>query len=371
MDLRLRLRHGGAPLVLLALLVVSLLSLGAATASAGPPAQAQPLRVVTKPLKPFVIKSDEKLEGFSIELWDEVARRIGVSYRWVEVQTVTDQLKAIQSGAADVAIAGISMTSEREKVVDFSHPFFNAGLQILVPSEGDNSLTSLISVILSPQLLQILALGAGIWVVMAHLIWIIERFTNPSFPKGYLPGVWEGLWWSTGLLAAGNYGPDEPQGVVRRIAAIVWIFVGIILIAQFTASVTSLLTVQQLNGSIRGPEDLPGKTIATVTGSTAAQYLDAHKLSYLPVTAIEDAYALLDQHKAQAVVYDAPVLLYYAVSEGKGKAQVVGRIFREEGYGIALPPGSSYRKAINEALLQIRQDGTYDTLYQRWFAVSP
>ncbi|NTU80268.1 MAG: transporter substrate-binding domain-containing protein, partial [Chloroflexales bacterium] len=88
-------------------------------------------------------------------------------------------------------------------------------------------------------------------------------------------------------------------------------------------------------------------------------------------TAIEDAYALLDQHKAQAVVYDAPVLLYYAVSEGKGKAQVVGRIFREEGYGIALPPGSSYRKAINEALLQIRQDGTYDTLYQRWFAVSP
>jgi polar amino acid transport system substrate-binding protein len=54
-------------------------------------------------------------------------------------ETVKDLLSAVQQGQVDVGIAGISMTPEREAQLDFSHPMFNAGLQIMVPAQGDSS----------------------------------------------------------------------------------------------------------------------------------------------------------------------------------------------------------------------------------------
>lgn len=67
------------------------------------------------------------------------------------------------------------------------------------------------------------------------------------------------------------------------------------------------------------------------------------------------------------MVYDVPVLLHYASHEGKGKVQIVGTIFRKENYGILFSPNSSYRKRVNEALLKIKETGTYEQLYRKWF----
>jgi hypothetical protein len=68
---------------------------------------------------------------------------------------------------------------------------------------------------------------------------------------------------------------------------------------------------------------------------------------------------------ADAVVYDAPVLLYYHPTKVR-KMQVVGNIFPKE-LGI-LFHNSPYRKPVNEAT-EIRENGTYDRLYGKWFAV--
>jgi polar amino acid transport system substrate-binding protein len=263
-------------------------------------------------------------------------------------------------------MAGISITAEREAVVDFSHPYFNAGLQIMVPASSSHSLLTMLQAVITPALLQLIGIALVVTLLMAHVIWFIERGANPEFPKAYLPGVLEGLWYTVGSIG-GNYIDATPPSVIRKLAQMLWVVVGIILIAQFTASLTTALTVQQLGGSINGPSDLPGKRIATVRGSTAARYLDGKQIAYTPVEKIEDAYALLDNQQAQAIVYDAPVLLYHAATEGKGRVQTVGAIFKEETYGIALPAGSPLRKPINEALLQLKQDGVYDELYTRWF----
>lgn len=104
-----------------------------------------------------------------------------------------------------------------------------------------------------------------------------------------------------------------------------------------------------------------------MTGSTSAQYLADQHIQFVGVPTIEQAYEILVNRQVQAVVYDAPVLQYYSVTQGKGKVQVVGPIFKEETYGIALPNGSPLRKRINEALLRMQQDGTYDAIYARWF----
>jgi len=125
--------------------------------------------------------------------------------------------------------------------------------------------------------------------------------------------------------------------------------------------------VQQLRGDIKGPEDLPGKRVASVKGSTSAEYLKQHNIQATEFNKIEDAYQALQQGQADAVVYDAPVLLYYASHEGKRKVQVIGSIFHRESYGILFPSDSPLRKPVNEALLQLKENGTFDRLYVKWF----
>ncbi len=309
----------------------------------------------------------DQLKGFSIELWVEVARRLNLPFRWIEKKTVSEILDAVKDGEGDVAIAGISMTPDREAEIDFTHPFFNAGLQIMTRAGADISVDSVLGLIMNPALAQILFAGLVIMLLMAHIIWLVERKFHPDMPMEYLPGIWEAIWWSLGTIANADYTGTTTRVVWRRLLAMFWVVLSIILIAQFTASVTSLLTVQQLQGTIKGVADLPGKSIATVQNTTAARYLTDNGLPFVRVEKIEDAYALLNNKKVDAIVYDAPVLLYHALTTGKGKTQVVGRIFQQESYGIALPTASPLREPLNEALLAIQQDGTYDALYSKWF----
>lgn len=355
-------------LIIVALLMVVCLPLGAALAQpVAPPAQTDKLRVVTKIIKPMVMKEGARFTGFSIELWDEVARRLDLQYEWVEVATVREQLDAVERGSAEVAVAGISMTREREKVIDFSHPYMNAGLQILTRNETGLSLGSLIRSGLLATIAQIFGVGLLILFVMSVVIWLVERRINPEFPQGFLAGLWEAIWWGFSTLTTGGYPGDRTSSVPHRILVMFWMLLSVVLIAQFTASVTSLLTVNQLTGTIDGPADLPGKRIAAVEGSTGALYLQSKGLAFTGVKLVEEAYELLREKQVDAVVYDAPVLQYYALREARGQVRVVGAVFQEETYGIALPSGSDLREPVNETLLAMRQDGTYDALYVRWF----
>ncbi len=203
-------------------------------------------------------------------------------------------------------------------------------------------------------------------VVAAHVIWLSERNHKEGIiDKSYFPGIFKACWWAAATLA--TQADEMPKGVLGRVIAIIWMFIGVLFVAYFTAAATTSLTVQQLQGDIRSVSDLPGKVVATTAGSTAAKYLHERKISVLEVSKIEQAYDALQTKKADAVVFDAPVLLFYAANEGKGKVEVVGSVFREENYGIVLPNNSPYRKQINSALLSLKEDGTYQSLYDKWF----
>jgi len=88
------------------------------------------------------------------------------------------------------------------------------------------------------------------------------------------------------------------------------------------------------------------------------------------VDRIDDAYPQLYNGQVQAIVFDAPVLLYHAATKGRGAVQVVGPTLKDEYYGIALPAGSALRKPINEALLELMQDGAYTEIHDKWFGES-
>ena len=73
------------------------------------------LRVGTKPFKPFAFVREGEYIGFSIELWQEIAKELELDYELYGETTVTDLLESVATENTDVAIAGITVTSEREK----------------------------------------------------------------------------------------------------------------------------------------------------------------------------------------------------------------------------------------------------------------
>ena len=346
-------------------LTVEAQSLITATPAAGPP-----LRVAVKPVPPFVMQDGESWTGFSIDLWRAVAQRRAWTYAWVGLDTVDQQLDAVRTGTADVSIAAISVTSERELSVDFSYPYFTSGLQLMVDVDQPSFLNTLVSFVTS-DLLKLIAIVVGVLIVVAHGVWLFERHTNADFPRQYLPGVGEALWWAGVTLTTVGYGDRTPKGRIGRAVALVWMFGAIFLLANMTAAVTARATVQQLQHNIASVNDLSGKQVVTVQGSTADLFLRGRGLSPQTVTRIEDAYPLLEAGRFQAILYDAPVLQHYASTDGAGRVQLVGKTVQPEQYAIALPLDSPYRRAIDQTLLQLMADGTYDALYRRWFGENP
>ena len=326
-------------------------------------------RVATRIIKPFVFEENHALTGFSIELWQEISGQLNAKSEFVMKATVKDLLEATRSKEADLAIAAISITAEREIDWDFSQPMFDAGLQIMTPAQGTSSglFTAITGGVFSSTVLPFLGLVLLMLLVPAHLVWFFEQkhSTGMLTHRSYFPGIFEACWWAASTLA--TQADQMPRAALARIVAVIWMFTSVVFIAYFTAAVTSALTLQQLRGDINGPEDLPGKRIATVKGSTSMDYLRSLNIEATEFTNIEEVLRVLRQGSVDAVVYDAPVLLYYASHQGKGKVQVVGNIFRKESYGILFPSNSPHRKPVNEALLKIRENGTYDRLYQKWF----
>jgi polar amino acid transport system substrate-binding protein len=348
--------------------VVLVLLLIATPGLAQKPESQQPLLVATREIPPFVFSQKGELSGFSIDLWRSIASEMNVKSKFVEYPTVADLLAAVKDGKANLGISAISITAERQENFDFSLPMFAGGLQILVRKQATNDgiLSQIWQLFFSKGFLQIIGVALVLVIVAAHIIWLTERgHPEGIIPKSYFPGIFKAGWWAAATLGA--QADEMPKGVVGRILAVIWMFIAIIFVAYFTASATTELTVQQLQGDIKSVDDLPGKIVATTSGSTASAYLKEHKITVSEFPKIEQAYTALLNKKADAIVFDAPVLLFYAANEGTGKVEVVGSIFREENYGIVLPNESPYRKQINSALLSLKENGTYQALYDRWF----
>ena len=159
--------------------------------------------------------------------------------------------------------------------------YFDFGLQIMVRPETASAWRATAAAVFTRANGEILLVGALTVLLLANVLWLVERRNNPYFQRGYLRGVAEGLWGVMLIIATGEHGERENNGAVKRLTVVCMWGVGVVLVAQFTATVTASLTVQQLRSSIQGPGDLPGKTIATVPNSIAADYLTALHLPYV------------------------------------------------------------------------------------------
>lgn len=131
----------------------------------------------------------------------------------------------------------------------------------------------------------------------------------------------------------------------------------------------------QSDSDIQSTDDLADATVGVQIGTTGAQ--EAQKLreegkiaNVRTFNVVTDAFNALQNGQVDAVINDFPVSADRA-SQSDGELEIVQNIPTGEQYGIAFPTDSDLRPRVNDALAEIKEDGTYEEIYQKWFDEKP
>jgi polar amino acid transport system substrate-binding protein len=325
------------------------------------------LIVGTKEAPPFAMKNpDGTWSGVSIELWRAIANELNYSFklRELDLQGLLDQVAA---GKIDAAVAALTITAERERSVDFTQPFYTTGLAIAVSRRGGGGWFSFARALFSWNFLQVVALLTVVLLGLGILIWFFERKHNTAqFGGTPARGIFSGIWWAVVTMTTVGYGDKAPVTTGGRVVAMIWMFVGLIAISTFIATVTSALTVTQLTSPVRGPKDLPHVRVGTVDGTTAATYLKKRRAGYRRYETPAEGLRALAAGKIDAVVYDEPILRYLILNQFRQELTVLPHSFEQQYYGIALPSGSPLREPINRVLLEKTSEAAWQDILTRY-----
>lgn len=314
------------------------------------------LDIAVRKVEPFAFLTPRGWTGYSIEMWEEAADALKIPYEYQEKASVAEQLEAVRTGKADAALGAISITAVREEEFDFSIAMYDSGLQILTkPSNG--TAWSLLTKMFSSTVLFLLLGVIALLILVGHVVWLIERRRNEDFPRKYLPGVWEGTWWAIVTMSTVGYGDTRVKTTAGRLVAMCWILLGLVLVAEFTAIITSTLTITRLESDVNNLGDLNGKKVVTVANTTSVQFLEGLGIQAIEVGSTKEAFQAVESGEAAAFVFDSPILRSYVASSGDDALQVVGPVFQPQGYGMVFPSGSEIITPIDLEFLKQREDG--------------
>jgi len=356
------------PILLVLLSVLSVLPccpIAAAEQAAG-----EHLIIATRHTPPFSIReADGSWHGISITLWRNIAERMGLTYEFQEMG-LQQMLAAVEKSEVDAAAAALTATAEREQRFDFSHPFLTSGLGIAIPYSGGSGWLISIKRFFSADFVRMLFVLFFLLFAVGVLIWFLEHRRNPQFGGKTVEGIGSGLWWSAVTMTTVGYGDKAPATPWGRTIALIWMFISILVIASFTAAFTTALTVGELTSKLRGPQDLAQAAVVSVESTTSDFYLRSKHLTFHAAKDLEEAIEILLSGKAEALVYDAPMLRYRARHNYPGRMKVLPGNFERQDYAIALPPNSPMREPINRILLEYLKTPEWDEVLQRYLGTS-
>jgi len=340
------------------------------------------LKIGIKPSEPWVMyDSNKAIEervpvGFSIDLWQEIAKQLGVKTQWIYYDNAQDLITGTEKKEVDASISAITVTAERQSRIDFSDSMYELGLQIMVAPDQQRS--NPFAVMLH-ELNKLFTLSTFSFLVLMLFIsanlrlWVDRQSKQPPiFPAGYANGLKEALWWGLTMLL--TWETPHSRGVARLLD-LSWHLIGLIMLSILTAVVTSALTAQAVSGSIRSEADLSGKRVAAIATDAPRQWLEQNDITITPVSSIAEGIAAVRKGEVEALVHDGPRLLYLAhkinQQEGKKVLAVVPAIFNPQSYGIVFPEGSKLRESVNQVLLRLResqnkQESVHQSLRKKW-----
>jgi len=331
--------------------------------------QATPFVVGTKIAAPFSMQDDTGAwTGLSIELWQAIAAKLGRPTQFKSFKTADDVVNAAADGTIDVGVAATSITGEREKIVDFSHPFYNSGLAIAVSSRNSSGLLDILKALISPAFLTTIGALFGLLLLTGAVMWLVERKRNwDQFEQEPAAGIGDGFWWAAVTMTTVGYGDKAPVTFLGRFIAVIWMFAALILTAVFTAQLASSLTVNKISGPVTGLKDLPGARVGIVTKASSNDYFKRRFIQAIQLDDIEQGLSALDEGTIDAFVHDEPILKYQVLKKYQGRLNILPNVFEVQDYAIVLPPNSPDREAINQALLDVTGSPQWRAAREKYF----
>jgi len=312
------------------------------------------------------MQTDDGFEGFSIDLMNRVADELSLTVEYKLYQSFGLMLEAVELSFVDAAIANISVTAERETRLDFSQPMFDSGIQVMVPSDSTASetiLSALLTKDIGLAVLSAMALlfGGGM------LMWVFERRAQPYFDRPIKDAPFPAFWWALNLVVNGGFEERMPQSRAGRVFAVMLVISSLFIVSIFVAQITAAITISAISENVQDLDDLDGRRVGTIEGSTSAAFLNGREIPHIEFRNSETLFAGFEDETIDAVVFDSPILAFYVAERSKGKARLLDRVYRPENYGIAFPTDSELREQVDRVLLGLREEGVFEELTEKWF----
>ena len=350
-------------------------------------AQSEILKIGIKPSEPWVMYdqniSEDKRKpiGFSVDLWSRIAQDLNVKTEWVYYDSTSQLIDATKNGEVDASISAVTITSTREKEIDFSNSMYELGLQVMV--DASKSSASVLE-LMGKEIHKMTTAKSIIMFLLflfitIHIRWYIDSKDEKSdlFDKNYRGGIIDSFWWGITMLITWETPPNKG---LARVIDLMWHFVGIIAVSILTAIVTSALTAQAIGGSIRSEKDLAGKYVAAVESDAPRRYVEKIGANVIPVKTLDEGIELLRSGKAEALVHDGPRLVYLANQINKKEHKKVLAVapfkFNPQNYGIVFPTRSDLKENVDRVLLKLREangleKSFHETLKNKWLKNNP
>ncbi len=304
--------------------------------------------------------------GFSIELLDIAAEDLGLTISYDRRESFADMMSAVEQANVHGAIANISITASREEIMDFSQPIFDGGVQVMLHPTPDRA-SQLFSVLFTRDV-GLLVLSAMVLLLAGGMVmWVFERKRQPYFDLSARDAVFPAFWWALNIVVNGGFEERMPRSRPGRVFGVVLVVASLFIVSIFVAQITAALTVNAIQESVENLNDLDGRRVGSIEGSTSAQFLDNRGVTAIGFQDPDALFQAFEEDRLDAVVFDGPILAHYVEVAGPDEARLLERVYRPEKYGMALPTGSIHREPINQVILRMREDGRYDDLLSKWF----
>jgi len=331
------------------------------------PEPAAPLVVAVREAPPFAMRdASGNWEGLSVALWQDVAEELDAAFEWREMP-LAETLDALEAGSADVAIAALTITREREERVDFTHPYLVSGLTLGYPSRGGSAWFDTVRSFFSMEFLSAIVSLGLVLLAAGFAVWLFERKRNPEeFGGPPLQGLGSGFWWSAVTMTTVGYGDKAPKTLGGRIVGLVWMFASLIVIASFTAAIAASVTVNRLGSDLLRGSDLQDLVIGVVEASSGAGVAETRGLRVRAFGSIPEAIEAMNEERVDAILHDEPILHYYQRTNQDADFEISLRPLVRDDYGFGLRSDSALREPINGALLRLLHEPAWRDIRLRY-----
>lgn len=318
---------------------------------------------------PFVIDSGTgELSGISIWMWDEIQRNVDTPHKWIKYDSVdplNQLLLDLEAGEIDLSVNPLTITHDRAEKMDFSYPFYIGNLTLAQKTDGQSqSILSVLKDFFNKKVLILILVLAGMVLLFGLIIWIVEK-KNQHFERGFR-GLLSSFWWSAVTMTTVGYGDKVPISNLGRFIAFIWMLCSIIIIAIFTASITSTWTVKKIVDSNLSLETYKQARVGTVESSATEEYLNRNFFRNVILhPALDEGLHALANDELDYFIYDEPWLITHIQNNPEfASLEILPVRFNVQLYALPMRKGSenSFEDAISESILHIIESKDWEMI---------